>query len=102
MTKILISLNGDCTAEKNQLREDYDLIFGVDGGTEYLYKLLLVPTHIIGDFDSIKEATKNRAERDGAKILTFSKEKKSNGFRNCFRNSKRIHGRFNNDHWWRR
>ena len=75
MTKILISLNGDCTAEKNQLREDYDLIFGVDGGTEYLYKLLLVPTHIIGDFDSIKEATKNRAERDGAKILTFSKEK---------------------------
>ena len=58
MTKILISLNGDCTAEKDQLREDYDLIFGVDGGTEYLYKLFLVPTHIIGDFDSIKEATK--------------------------------------------
>tara|TARA_B100000902_G_scaffold4893_1_gene6253 strand:- start:6606 stop:7226 length:621 start_codon:yes stop_codon:yes gene_type:complete len=75
MTNILISLNGNCSAERTQLLEDYNLVFGVDGGTEYLYKLFFQPTHIIGDFDSINENTKSRAIRDGAKILAFNSEK---------------------------
>jgi thiamine pyrophosphokinase len=75
MTKVLISLSGDCSVQRDQLKEEYDLIFGVDGGTEFLYKLFLVPTHIIGDFDSIKSTTKDRAKRDGAKVLAFNVDK---------------------------
>lgn len=75
MSKILISLNGDCTAKETQLLDNYDLIFGVDGGTEYLYELSFVPTHVIGDFDSIKSNTKNKAKKDGAIILSFNKNK---------------------------
>tara|TARA_B100001094_G_C18127777_1_gene770449 strand:- start:723 stop:1343 length:621 start_codon:yes stop_codon:yes gene_type:complete len=75
MTKVLISLSGECTVQRDQLKEKYDLIFGVDGGTEFLYRLFLVPTHIIGDFDSIKSSTKDRAKRDGAKVLTFNEGK---------------------------
>ena len=58
MSNILISISGDCTVERNQLKNEYEHIFGVDGGTEYLYKLFLQPTQIIGDFDSIDENTK--------------------------------------------
>ena len=75
MSNILISINGDCTVERNQLKNEYEHIFGVDGGTEYLYKLLLQPTKIIGDFDSIDENTKKRAIRDGADINSFDPDK---------------------------
>lgn len=75
MSNILISINGDCTVERNQLKNEYEHIFGVDGGTEYLYKLLLQPTQIIGDFDSIDENTKKRAIRDGADINSFDPDK---------------------------
>lgn len=75
MSNILISINGDCTVERNQLKNEYEHIFGVDGGTEYLYKLFLQPTQIIGDFDSIDENTKKRAIRDGADINSFDPDK---------------------------
>ena len=75
MSNILISLNGECSIDRNQLNKSYDYIFGVDGGTEFIYKLFFIPTHIIGDLDSIKRETKKRAERDGAKILSFSVDK---------------------------
>jgi|TARA_B110000438_G_scaffold4983_1_gene4961 thiamine pyrophosphokinase len=75
MINILISLNGECTVTKNQLLKKYDYIFGVDGGTKYLYNLSYLPTHIIGDFDSIKTSTKNTAAKDGATILTYDKNK---------------------------
>ena len=75
MINILISLNGECTATKNQLLKKYDYIFGVDGGTKYIYNLSYLPTHIIGDFDSIKTSTKNTAAKDGATILTYDKNK---------------------------
>ena len=46
MSNILISLNGECSVSRNQLNKSYDYIFGVDGGTEFLYKLFFIPTHI--------------------------------------------------------
>ena len=75
MSNILISLNGECSIERNQLQSEYQLIFGVDGGTEFLYKLFLQPDRIIGDFDSIDDNTKKRALRDGAEISAFSSDK---------------------------
>ena len=75
MSNILISISGDCTVERSQLKNEYKHIFGVDGGTEYLYKLFLQPTQIIGDFDSIDENTKKRAIRDGADINSFDPDK---------------------------
>ena len=75
MSNILISISGDCTVERIQLKNGYKHIFGVDGGTEYLYKLFLQPTQIIGDFDSIDENTKKRAIRDGADINSFDPDK---------------------------
>ena len=75
MSNILISLNGECSIERNQLQSEYQLIFGVDGGTEFLYKLFLQPDQIIGDFDSIDDNTKKRALRDGAEISAFSSDK---------------------------
>jgi len=72
MDNILISLGGDCSVERNQLLDRYTYVFGVDAGTEHLYKLFFQPTHIIGDFDSIEENTKNRAIRDSAEVLSYS------------------------------
>ena len=75
MSNILISISGDCAVVRNQLKNEYKHIFDVDGGTEYLYKLFLQPTQIIGDFDSIDENTKKRAIRDGADINSFDPDK---------------------------
>ena len=71
MSNILISISGDCTVERNQLKNEYEHIFGVDGGTEYLYKLFFQPTQIIGDFDSIDENTKKQRV---SKLRFISKE----------------------------
>ena len=47
MKKVILSLAGECSINRDQL-EEYDFVIGVDSGAEYLYKLFLIPNLIIG------------------------------------------------------
>ena len=74
MKNIIVSLGGECSIERNQL-EEYDFVIGVDSGTNYLYKLFLIPNLIIGDLDSINTKTLERAEKDSAEIISYETDK---------------------------
>ena len=58
MKNVIVSLAGECSISRDKL-EEYDYVIGVDSGTEYLYKLFLIPDLIIGDLDSINSKTLN-------------------------------------------
>ncbi len=45
MKNVIVSLAGECSISRDKL-EKYDYVIGVDSGTEYLYKLFLIPTAI--------------------------------------------------------
>ena len=45
MKKVILSLAGECSINRDQL-EQYDFVIGVDSGAEYLYKLFLIPNLI--------------------------------------------------------
>ena len=74
MKNIIVSLGGECSIERDQL-EEYDFVIGVDSGTNYLYKLFLIPNLIIGDLDSINAKTLERAEKDSAEIISYETDK---------------------------
>ena len=79
MKKVILSLAGECSINRDQL-EQYDFVIGVDSGAEYLYKLFLIPNLIIGDFDSINIKTLERAEKDKAEILSYERNKDKTDF----------------------
>ena len=74
MKNIIVSLGGECSITRDQL-EEYDFVIGVDSGTDYLYKLFLIPNLIIGDLDSISTKTLERAEKDSAEIIRYETDK---------------------------
>ena len=79
MKKVILSLAGECSINRDQL-EEYDFVIGVDSGAEYLYKLFLIPNLIIGDLDSINKKTLERAEKDKAQILSYERSKDKTDF----------------------
>ena len=74
MKNIIVSLGGECSITRDQL-EEYDFVIGVDSGTDYLYKVFLIPNLIIGDLDSISTKTLERAEKDSAEIIRYETDK---------------------------
>jgi len=74
MKNIIVSLGGECSITRDQL-EEHDFVIGVDSGTNYLYKLFLIPNLIIGDLDSINIKTLERAEKDNAEIISYETDK---------------------------
>ena len=74
MKNVIVSLAGECSISRDKL-EKYDYVIGVDSGTEYLYKLFLIPNLIIGDLDSINSKTLDRARKDKAEIISYEIDK---------------------------
>lgn len=79
MKNVIVSLAGECSIRRDQL-EEYDFVVGVDSGTDYLYKLFLIPNLIIGDLDSINPKTLDRAKKDNTEILDFEVDKDKTDF----------------------
>ena len=79
MKKVILSLAGECSINRDQL-EQYDFVIGVDSGAEYLYKLFLIPNLIIGDLDSINSKTLDRARKDKAEIISYETDKDKTDF----------------------
>ena len=79
MKNVIVSLAGECSISRDKL-EEYDYVIGVDSGTEYLYKLFLIPDLIIGDLDSINSKTLDRAKKDKAEIISYEVDKDKTDF----------------------
>ncbi len=79
MKNVIVSLAGECSIRRDQL-EEYNFVVGVDSGTDYLYKLFLIPNLIIGDLDSINPKTLDRAKKDNTEILDFEVDKDKTDF----------------------
>jgi len=78
--KALLVLNGEFDLDKKKLeliiqKEGIDFIIAVDGGSNKLRKLELLPDLIIGDLDSITEENKAHFKKEKVKIIKHPVEK---------------------------
>ncbi|PUU94119.1 MULTISPECIES: thiamine diphosphokinase [Halanaerobium] len=78
--KALLVLNGEFDLNKKKLeliikKEGIDFIIAVDGGSNKLKKLELLPDLIIGDLDSITEENKNHFRKEKVEIIKHPVEK---------------------------
>ncbi|MGM0602755.1 MAG: thiamine diphosphokinase [Bacillota bacterium] len=79
--RALVFLNGEFNlsqAEILNIIDSYDskMIIGVDGGTDILYKINIVPDVIIGDLDSVSRETLEKFKGNNAvEIIKFPTEK---------------------------
>ena len=46
------------------INSEYEYLIAVDGGTEFLYKHNIKPTHIIGDFDTVSSSVLTHYSKD--------------------------------------
>lgn len=54
----------------------YDIIIAIDGGLEKAYEMGIVPTHIIGDFDTVSEEILNKyTDNESVRIVRLMPEK---------------------------
>jgi len=78
--KALLVLNGEFDLNKKELKliiqkEGIDFIIAVDGGSNKLRKLELLPDLIIGDLDSITEENKAHFRKENVEIIKHPVEK---------------------------
>ncbi len=59
----------------NELKAGYDLLVAADGGGKPLYDLCYIPQILLGDFDSLAPAYKELITAQGAKMISYKKEK---------------------------
>lgn len=57
---------------------DFDWVIGVDGGLQFLYQHHILPTHVVGDFDSADPKLENYyCGKEGVEIRRFNPVKDS-------------------------
>ena len=77
MPRILIFANGalpDIQKARALIHPD-DIILCADGGTRHALALGVIPSLVIGDFDSLSDEERIKAEKAGAKIVRYSHDK---------------------------
>ena len=52
MNNVLISLSGKCSTSYDLKELTFDEIIGVDNGTAHLFDRSLIPSKVLGDFDT--------------------------------------------------
>lgn len=72
-----IFVNGLLTAPEALLKEvrSTDYIIGVDGGTDHVVRLGLIPSIVVGDLDSISPKNLESLEKRGIPILKYDPRK---------------------------
>lgn len=73
----LIVSGGNINIEllKKFLSKNYDMVIGVDKGLESLYTLNFLPSHIVGDFDSVNQSVINFYTNKNVTIHKYNPEK---------------------------
>jgi thiamine pyrophosphokinase len=77
MPRLLIFANGhlpNLAAARTIVRPD-DLILAADGGTRHALALGLMPSVVIGDFDSISQEERRRLEENGGQLIEHPRDK---------------------------
>ena len=80
MKNVLISVGGNCESNVLDLKINFDEIIAVDSGIEHLSKFSLMPTVLIGDFDSISKDDYQSAVDNNIPINTYQKNKDATDF----------------------
>lgn len=72
-TLIITGGNIECDFALDILKETFDVIIGVDGGMTFCYEKQIIPTKIVGDFDTLSpEILKWYKEKTNIEIRAFN------------------------------
>lgn len=92
--KACILLNGKVDnlnfLKKEIQKEKYDYIICADGGANFLYKLDIAPSYIIGDLDSIDFNVKDYFEKKGVDFKKFPSRKDETDAQLCIHLAKEL------------
>ena len=75
MNNVLISLSGNCSTSYELKELTFDEIIGVDNGTAHLFDRSLIPSKVLGDFDSITPDLLKKVENMNIDLISYEQNK---------------------------
>ena len=80
MNNVLISLSGKCSTSYDLKELTFDEIIGVDNGTAHLFDRSLIPSKVLGDFDSITPDLLEKVENMDIDLISYESNKDKTDF----------------------
>ena len=80
MNNVLISLSGNCSTSYDLKELAFDEIIGVDNGTSHLFARSLIPSKVLGDFDSITPDLLEKVENMDIDLISYESNKDKTDF----------------------
>ena len=80
MENVLISLSGNCSTSYELKELTFDEIIGVDNGTAHLFDRSLIPSKVLGDFDSITPDLLEKVENMDIDLISYESNKDKTDF----------------------
>jgi len=80
MKNILISLSGNCSTKYSLNDLDFEEIIGVDNGTAHLFNKSLIPSKVLGDFDSITPDLLKKVKNLNIDLIHYESNKDKTDF----------------------
>ena len=80
MNNVLISLSGNCSTSYELKELTFDEIIGVDNGTAHLFDRSLIPSKVLGDFDSITPDLLEKVENMNIDLISYEPNKDKTDF----------------------
>jgi len=80
MNNVLISLSGNCSTSYELKELTFDEIIGVDNGTAHLFDRSLIPSTVLGDFDSITPDLLKKVENMNIDLISYEPNKDKTDF----------------------
>lgn len=80
MNNVLISLSGNCSTSYELKELTFDEIIGVDNGTAHLCDRFLIPSKVLGDFDSITPDLLEKVENMNIDLIGYEPNKDKTDF----------------------
>ena len=80
MNNVLISLSGNCSTSYELKELTFDEIIGVDNGTAHLFDRSLIPSKVLGDFDSITPDLLEKVENMNVDFISYEPNKDKTDF----------------------
>ena len=80
MKNVLISLSGNCSTSYDLKELAFDEIIGVDNGTSHLFARSLIPSKVLGDFDSITPDLLKKVENMNIDLISYEPNKDKTDF----------------------
>ena len=80
MNNVLISLSGNCSTSYELKELTFDEIIGVDNGTAHLFDRSLIPSIVLGDFDSITPDLFEKVKNMNIDLISYEPNKDKTDF----------------------